>query len=140
MKTIYKSELPELASKEFTSVEELEAAEARVSEAIAARQKAAEERKSEAEVVKAAITARIQAERKARQARLDAYKVYLQAIDEANAEVEELKKAEAEAIKKFTRKYGGFHDYITIDDVTYSVDYSVNESDPFSKLLQSFIF
>lgn len=123
MKTIYKSELKELETKEFDSVEALEKAEAEVSEKIAAKQKASEEKKAEADVVKAAIVKRVKAEIAARKSKNEAYKAYLEVCDAEDKKVAEAKQEEGKTLKAFSAKYGGFHDTITIDDVTYRYDY-----------------
>lgn len=139
MKTIYMSDLKELSGKQFDTVEELEAAEAKVNEKLAKKHELAEIRKADAEAVKKAITERLEAEAAANKAKKEAYKVYLEALDEAAKSVREKKEAENKALKEFCDKHPeGFHDTITVGDVSYKFDYSTNNvtyTDPFRKLL-----
>lgn len=140
MRTIYKSDLKELESKDFSSVEELEKAEAEINEKLAKKQKEVEARKSDSAAVKSIIEQRYKAELEARKAKKEALKVYTQVCSEQDEKVKALMKEEKAALEEFCKKYGGFHDTITIDDVTYRYDYSVsnNEFDPFKKLIELF--
>lgn len=132
----------ELLNKPFDTVEELEAAEAEVRKVEEEKKAAAETKKTEAEEVKKAIVARVDAEVCAKKAKAEAYKKYLEELDTITKEVEEFKENEAKELKAFCEKYGGFHETITIGDITYKCDYStkVNHVDPIKKLLDSFWF
>lgn len=132
-----------LLKKPFDSVEELKAAEDEYNKAHAVELRAKEERKAEAEDVKAAITARVEAEIEAKKAKQEAYKIYLEACDKADKSVSEAKAKESEKLTAFCKKHPeGFHDTIQIGNVTYNYDYSTNVVssyvDPFLRLLSWF--
>lgn len=127
-KTIYLSDMKELEGKHFETMGDLEKAEAEVVEANKKKQDTASERKAEADKVKAAITARIEAESSAKKAKAEAYKSYLKALDEANSAVNDKKKSETTALREFCKKYGYFHDTIKIGDVSYDYRYGIDES------------
>ena len=122
----------EILNKNFDSVEELEAAEKEKVEKTA-------KRKAEADEVKEAVTARVQAQIDARKAKNEAYKVYLQACEEADQKVREATKEERAKLKAFCEKHPeGYHDTIKIGDVTYKYSYNDNRYvDPFLRLLDS---
>lgn len=94
-------------------------------------------RKADAEVVKAAITARLEQETATRKAQAEAYKIYLEACDEAEKALQKKKETESKALNDFCGKYGSFHDTITVGDATYTCNYTnkVSYVDPFKKLL-----
>lgn len=123
-KTVYLSDLKELEGKQFESMKELEAAEAKVSEETKKRQELTDAKKTMADKVKAAITERIEAEARAKKVKTEAYKAYLKALDAENAKVNEKKKAENEALREFCKKYGYYHDTIKIGDASYDYRYS----------------
>lgn len=129
----------ELTGKSYKTVKELEAAEKEFNKAHEAELKAKEEKKTAAEAVKKAIKARIKAEIASKKAKAEAYKVYLEACDKADKTITEAKKAEKEQLSLFCDKYGSFHDTITIGDIIYNCDYSIEStiaySDPFKRLL-----
>ncbi len=122
----------ETLNKMFDSEEELKKAEEEKESKIALR-------KQEAEAVKAAVTARVEAQLAARKAKEAAYEVYLAACDEADKKVEEAKQNELAELREFCQKHPeGFHDTIKIGDVTYSYNYNGNRNtyvDPFMRLL-----
>lgn len=95
-------------------------------------------RKEEAEVVKEAIKARLEQEAATRKAKRDAYKIYLEACDAADKLLVDAKKEETIKLNEFCKKYGSFHETITIGDTTYTCNYDtdrVSYVDPFKKLL-----
>lgn len=131
-----------LLKKPFDTVAELEAAEEEYRAAHALEIKAREERKAEADEIKAAIKARLEAELAAKQAKADAYKVYLEACDNADKTVKFARETENKLLTIFCEKHPeGFHDTIQIGDVTYKCNYSLNTTsytDPFIRLLNWF--
>lgn len=131
-KTVYLSDFKELEGKQFESMGELEAAEAKVSEENKKRQELTDAKKVMADKVKAAITERIETEAKAKKVKTDAYKAYLKALDTENAKINEKKKAENEALREFCKKYGYYHDTIKIGDVSY--DYRYSDSSDYSPI------
>lgn len=90
MKTIYKSELKELADKEFETVEALEAEESKVNTAIAKKQELAAEKKKELENLNKAAAS------------------YLEIVSENNKTRAELKKAEDEAYTLYKKELDAF--------------------------------
>ncbi len=123
----------ESLNKMFDTEEELKAAEEEKASKAAIRKK-------EAEVVHDAIQARVEAQIAAREAKEQAYKIYLEACDEANKKVEEARKVELEKLTEFCSKHSeGYHDTIKIGDVTYNYNYNnrkqVSYLDPYIKLL-----
>lgn len=90
MKTIYKSELKELADKEFETVEALEAEELKVNTAIAKKQELAAEKKKELENLNKAAAS------------------YLEIVSENNKTRAELKKAEDEAYTLYKKELDAF--------------------------------
>ena len=108
--------------------------------ALAEKEAAKITRKEEADVVKQAITKRLEGEAAAKKAKAAAYKTYLEACDTAEAEVSKLRAAEKEQLEAFCKKYGAYHESIQLGDATYSYHYSneVSAVDPFKKLLSDF--
>lgn len=131
-----------LLKKPFDTLDELKEAEAEYNRAHEAEIKAKEARKAEAEEVKAAIKARLEAEVAAKKAKTEAYKAYLAACESAEKAVAEAKKVENAKLTDFCKKHPeGFHDTVTSGDITYTVNYNSNESayvDPFIRLLNWF--
>lgn len=132
-----------LLKKPFDTLDELKAAEDEYNKAHEAEIKAKEERKIEAEAVKAAIVARINAEEAAKQAKKDAYEAFLKACDAADEKLAQAKKAEHDKLVEFCKKHPeGYHDTIKIGDVTYTCNYNTKGEtsymDPFVRLLNWF--
>lgn len=128
-KTVYLSDLKELEGKQFETMDALEAAESKVAADAKKKQEETDARKAEADKVKSAITARIEAESSAKKIKKEAYKAYLKELDRANAIVGDKKKAENEALREFCEKYGYYHDTIKIGDVSYDYSYGTSDAD-----------
>lgn len=139
----YVSEFKELENERFDSVEALKEAEEKVEKARDEKKQLAVVRKDAAESVKAVISDRVKVEADARKAKNEAYKKYLAECDEADKRVKEAYDAEQKALNEFCEKYpDGFHDTISIGDVTVRYDYSnkpvVTHYDPFARLFKTF--
>ena len=131
----YKSKL---LNKYFDDYSEMVKAEDEYKKAHEAELKAKEQRKAEADEVKKAIEARVNAEIESRKIKAEAYRAYLEACDNAEVKVLEAKKVEKEKLSEFCKNHPeGFHDTIKIGDVTYNYSYSENNHhlDSFAKLL-----
>ena len=133
----------DLTKKLYDSEEELAQAEEKLELEKKEKEAKIADRKADAEKVKEAIKARVNAEFAAKNARNEAYKNYLEALDKIASQVEEARKAETDAFKVFCEKYPeGFHDTVQIGDVTWKYDYSTTGSSsylsPFIKLLELF--
>ena len=128
--------------KVFNTVEELKEAEEKYHAENEAKLVAKEERKAEADNIKSLVKARIETTRDVRKEKAEAYRAYLAKCDELDAKLLEAEKKEKEALTAFCQKHPeGFHDTITIGDVTYNYDYTTNTHryvDPFLKLLEWF--
>ena len=121
-----------LLQKPFDTLPELKEAEYQYRVENDAKLKAKEERKKEVDFVKEVITARVEVERKARQAKLEALKIYNTAIKEADEAVKEAKHKEAQALKDFCVKHKeGFHETITIDNMSWRCDYQLTRAEPY---------
>lgn len=130
-KTVYLSDLKELAGKQFETMEALEKEEAKISTAIAEKQKKAESKKADAEKVKKAITARFEAEKAQSKLDAEAYRIYLNTCEKNAANVSAKKQEEKEALKEFCEKHPeerGFHETITIGDISYRYDYNTSST------------
>lgn len=150
MKTIYKSELKELADKEFESVEACEAEEAKVNDAIAKKQELIAKRKADAEVVDNAIKAEVEVKKAYIEKKKALDKQYIeekQALDKKYLEdkqalEEELRKASTEvnnALKNFCAAHPeGYHSTIKFDDgSTRTYSYETNGKYTFTDLIDS---
>ena len=127
-KTVYLSDLKELAGKQFETMEALEEAEAKVSEEAKKKQEAADAKKAKAESVKAAIVARMEAEANAKKAEAEAYRAYLRVADEEKKKVAAKKAEEKSLLDGFCKEYGYFHDTIKIGDASYDYRYGCSGS------------
>jgi len=128
MKTIYKSELKELADKEFESMEACEAEEAKVNNAIAKKQEAAAKRKADAAIVDEAIKAELEAKKAYVEKKKELDKQYLeekQALDKKylegrealTAELDKATDAVSKALEDFCKEHPeGYHNTIKFDD------------------------
>lgn len=150
MKTIYKSELKELADKEFETVEALEAEEAKVNDAIAKKQELAAKRKADAEVVDNAIKAEVEVKKSIYEKKQELTKKYLEEkqvldrkfLEDKQALDEELRKASTEvnnALKDFCAAHPeGYHSTIKFDDgSTRTYSYETNGKYTFTDLIDS---
>lgn len=123
----YVSDLKELEGKVYSTVEDLEKAEESVNKAIAEKKAASIARRTDSEAVKDAIIDRVKSQRKAKDLKAQAYRDYLETIDSIDEMLENSYKNERDALTEFCKKYpDGFHDKITIDDVTFEYDYSTS--------------
>ncbi len=132
MRTYVKSELKELEGKEFANEEECRKAEAEVNAEIAKKQELATTRKNDAENVKKAIVAEVEARKAARATKVEAFKKYLAACEEADKKLEDAEKAKDKALDEFCKKHPeGFHETIKIgDNYEARFDYDTEESVP----------
>lgn len=129
IKLFYESDMKELEGIKFNSQAEVEAEEAKISEKAAAKKKAAEERKEDADAVKKVFETAFSIEKQVSQGRIDAYKNYLNELDKMNKQLAEAKEAKIKALKEFCQKHPeGFHDTIKFDDIEYRIDYASDES------------
>lgn len=116
--TVYKSELPQLAGKEFASIEEVTAAEAAISASIAEKQAKANQRKEAADKVTAAIKNYNIVLKDAMKAKAAAYKEYEDTLTNIDKDVKAARQVTAEDIQEFCKEYGSYH--ATIDGTTYT--------------------
>lgn len=113
--------------KPFDTLDELKEAEYKFKLEQDEKFKAKETRRQAVEDVKAVITARVEVENRARQAKIEALKIYTAAIKEADKAVQEAKKREAQILTDFCTKYPeGFHETIQLGKSSWRVDYSLN--------------
>lgn len=133
MKTLFKSEL---LNKTFDTEEECLKAEKEFEVAEAKKKEVSDARKEEADKVKALIIARIKTEQEVNKGKKEACKAYLSKCDELDSKLDEVKDAQAKALQEFCKKYGAFHETITLGDATYTCDYSnrVSHSSIFDRL------
>ena len=152
MKQFYQSDLKELAGKYYASKEECEAAEAKVSDEAAKKQKAASEKKADANIVEEAIIARDEAFEANKKKKEEARKEYVKAVEEArkkyDAICDEVEKdnnkkndAVVKDVKAFCEKYKQpYHSTITYKDGstrTYKYAYDNNSYSQLPSLLDS---
>lgn len=119
----YVSELKELEGKQFSTVKELEEAEAKVNAEIAKKQEATALRKLDSMKVDKALTARLDAEDKARQIIKEATEAYNKKVDEAKKLMSEANQNVEKELSAFLEKHPeGFHTTIKRGDkdITYS--------------------
>lgn len=140
MRTLYESELKELQGKTFTSVEELEKAEAKVNTEIAKKQEIMAKRKADAEIVDKAIKAEVETKKSVFERKNELTKNYLKAkreldkkyLSDKNELEQELETAEekvADALKEFCKNHPeGYHSTIKFDDgSTQTYSYTENK-------------
>lgn len=153
MKQVYQSDLKQLAGKLFASKEECEAAEAKVSDEAAKKQKQASEKKLLAEKVDSVIRERDEAYVENKSKKEEARKAYIEAVekarkqydaicDEVEADNDTKQKAVDEAVKTFCTTYKQpYHSTITYKDGstrTYKYNFSDNALPSVPSLLDSF--
>lgn len=132
----YKSDL--LGGKYFDSYEELVDAEQKFEVEQAEKNQLKDAKRAAADTVKQAITERIKGEQEYIKKKAQLRDEYAQSLEKISKEYTNLKEAERKAKYDFCKKYGAYHDTITVDDVTYKYDFDLKGDtylDPFAKLL-----
>lgn len=132
----YKSDL--LGGKYFDSYEELVDAEQKYEVEQAEKNQLKDAKKAAADAVKQAITKRIKGEQEYIKKKAHLRDEYTQELEKISNEYASLKEDERKAKYDFCKKYGAYHDTITVDDVTYKYDFDLKNNtylDPFAKLL-----
>ena len=119
----YKSKL---LNKYFDNYEDLLREEDAFKKAHEAELLAKQEKQDLLNKVKDAIACRIKEESTSIKIKKDAYANYLKICDDANRRVVDRAKLEQELLTEFCNKYGAFHESITVDDVTYQFEYTVD--------------
>lgn len=104
MKTIYKSELKELADKEFESMEACEAEEAKVNEAVKAKEEALAEKKADLAKIN------------------EAANYYLKLVADNNEKRNELREAEDKAYADYKKELNAFAEKNQGYHLTYKLD------------------